>query len=502
MPNTADVIWTHADTAPGSIAIRAEDTVWTYAELRDRITTVMACLRDELSVGPGDRVLLVAPSVPEFAAAYYGIHAAGAIAVTANTMSTAPELEYIAGDAGVCAVLAWHAADGAVRQIAAILGVPCLRLDPELRGLTGREHVAAETPYPAAEDDTATLIYTSGTTGRPKGAELTHGNLTACARTFATVFDVGPEDRGGTALPLFHVFGQAAVMACTFHAGASLSLLSRFDPAALLAMIRRDRLTFVSGVPTMWNAMLRAADGVDPAAFASLRLASSGGASLPGEVLRAFEERFGCAIVEGYGLTETTAAATYHPLGLPAKPGFVGRALPGCELAVRDFDGKDLPPGEIGEIHIRGPIVMKGYWNRPDATAEALQDGWLRTGDLGAFDTEGDLRIAGRVKEMIIRGGYNVYPLEVEEVLYRHPDIVEAAVVGIPDEHYGEEIAAAIVLRPGATVDARALSDWARQQLSAYKVPRAFAIGGELPKGPSGKILKRALDPASFTIAP
>ncbi|MEV0102389.1 AMP-binding protein, partial [Nocardia sp. NPDC050789] len=338
MATTADVIWTHAATAPDRIAVRGdEDSVWSYADLRDRITAVLAHLRDDLGVGHGDRVLL----------------------------------------------------------------------EPELRGLLVANSTP-EQPYPVRDDDTATLIYTSGTTGRPKGAELTHGNLIACARTFATVFEVGPEDRGGTSLPLFHVFGQACVMAVTLYAGASLSLLSRFDPARLLAMIQRDRLTFVSGVPTMWNAMLRAADGLDRSGFESLRMASSGGASLPGEVLRTFQERFGCVIREGYGLTETAGAATYRPLDLPAKPGFVGRALPGCAIEVRDPDGKVLPPGEIGEIFLRGPVVMKGYRNSPDATGEALRDGWLRTGDLGSLDAEGDLRIAGRVKEMIIRGGYNV----------------------------------------------------------------------------------------------
>ncbi|MQY25824.1 class I adenylate-forming enzyme family protein [Nocardia aurantia] len=497
MSNTATAIWEHADHDPDRIALRGDDgTGWTYAQLRGHVAAVTTQLTAD-GIGPGDRVLFVAPSVPEFAAGYYGIHAAGAIAVTANTMSPAPELEYIARDTGVSAVLGWHAVAPAPERVAAALGVPYRALHPDLAGLPPA--AGPIRPHPTADDDTATIIYTSGTTGRPKGAQLSHGNFLACADAFRTVFDITADDRSGTALPLFHVYGQACVLGTAMRSGGSLSLLSRFDPERMLAMIGRDRLTFITGVPTMWNAMLHAAAAdIDPADFASLRQASSGGASLPGEVLEAFRNRFGCAISEGYGLTETTSAATYQPADRPAKAGSVGRPLPGIEIVIRDFDGAELPPGETGEIFIRGPVVTKGYWNRPEATAEALHEGWLRTGDLGVFDADGDLRIAGRVKEMIIRGGYNVYPLEVEEVLYRHPDIVEATVVGVPDEHYGEEVAAALTLRPGADFDPIALREWTKQQLSAYKVPRLFAVLDELPKGPSGKILKNALDSAIF----
>jgi long-chain acyl-CoA synthetase len=497
MSNTAEIIWAHADHRPGHVALRGDTGApWTYADLRHRIGTVAARLGAD-GIEPGDRVLLIAPSVPEFAAAYYGIHALGAIAVTANTMAPAPELEYIARDAGVRAVLSWHATTPGPAAAARALDVPLRSLHPDLADLPTVTEAGA--PRRTTDEDTATLIYTSGTTGRPKGAQLTHGNLIACGAGFARVFEITGDDRSGTGLPLFHVFGQACVMATTLQASGSLSLLSRFDPERMLAMIGRDRLTFVSGVPTMWNAMLRAAGtDLDPAGFASLRMASSGGASLPGEVLRAFEKRFGCEIREGYGLTETTGAATYQPLGRPIKPGSVGRALPGFGIAVRGPDGDDLPADEVGEIFVRGPAVMKGYWNRPEATADALRDGWLRTGDLGALDADGDLRIAGRAKELIIHGGYNVYPLEVEEVLYQHPDIVEAAVVGVPDEHFGEQVAAALTVRPGAHLDPAAVRDWVKQQLSAYKAPRLFAIVDELPKGPSGKILKRALDPAMF----
>ncbi|MEV0322864.1 long-chain fatty acid--CoA ligase [Streptomyces sp. NPDC050658] len=502
MPNAAASVWEHARSAPESVALRGEGAdSWSYGRLRERAAAVAGRLTEQ-GVRPGDRVLLVAPSVPEFAFAYYGILAAGAIAVTANTMATRRELTYIAQDAGARTVLGWHGITPAPEQAAAELALSYWELRQGLAGLPETDATGA--PHPVSADDTAALLYTSGTTGRPKGAQLTHGNLDACAEIFREVHGITSHDRAVTGLPLFHVFGQACVMATTMRAGGSLTLLERFRTPMMLALIQRDRPTFISGVPTMWNALLGAADGTD-ADFGGLRLASSGGASLPVEVMRAFEERFGCAIVEGYGLTETTGAATCHVAGGPAKPGYVGRALPGCAISVRDDEGRELPPGEVGEVHIKGPVVMKGYWNRPDATAEALHEGWLRTGDLGATDDEGDLRIVDRKKDLVIRGGYNVYPREVEEVLYEHPDIVEAAVVGVPDEHYGEEVAAVIALRPGAVLGEAELRAWAKERLSAYKVPHVVAVVDELPKGPTGKILKRAIDlalPASGAAVP
>ncbi|WP_042416716.1 AMP-binding protein [Streptacidiphilus anmyonensis] len=515
MSNAAQPVWDHAAATPDRTALNGTaGQSWTYAALRDHAAAVAARLR-AAGIGPGARVLLIAPSVPEFVAAYYGVLSAGAIAVTANTMATTPELEYIGTDAGISLVLGWHAVSPAPAAAAAAVGVPYWPLRPELDGLTppasGPEGPAAEpegsatapegpvtAPVDVAPDDTAAILYTSGTTGRPKGAMLTHGNLHACASIFEQVHRLGPDDRAGTALPLFHVYGQACVLATTMRVGASLSLLPRFEPQEMLALIRDRRLTTTAGVPTMWNALLHAAGDADPADFASLRLASSGGASLPGEVKRAFEERFGCTIMEGYGLTETTGSATVQVAERASAVGSVGAALPGCEIAVRALDGTELPAGGIGEVHVRGPVVMKGYWGRPEATAEVVRDGWLATGDLGLLDDAGELHIVDRKKDLVIRGGYNVYPREVEEVLYQHPDVVEAAVVGVPDDHYGEEVAAAIALRPGATADAAALRAWAKERLSAYKVPHLVAFVDALPKGATGKILKRAIDRAVF----
>ena len=440
-------------------------------------------------VAPGDRVLLVAPSVPEFPAAYYGLLAAGAAVVAVNPMATVSEIEYVLGDAGCVLAVAWHESAVAAERAAATMDIPFWSLHP-------REHAPEASPlarpHDAADEDTAVILYTSGTTGRPKGAELTHSNLISCSETYTDVLKVTQDDRLGTALPLFHVFGGAVVMGTAMRNGASLSLLTRFDPDATLKMIEKDRLTIFFGVPTMYNSLLQAVD--DAADLSSLRLCTSGGASLPEELMRAFKERFGVVILEGYALTETTGAATFNGLDRLRVSGSVGIALPGIEVRIVDDQGADVPVGEVGELIMRGPVVMKGYHGRPEATAEAIRDGWFHSGDLGTRSIDGDIRIVDRKKDLVIRGGYNVYPREVEEVLYQHPDVVEAAVLGIPDDHLGEEVAAAVALRPGVTVGADELRAWALERLSAYKVPRRWTFLDELPKGATGKILKRAID--------
>jgi long-chain acyl-CoA synthetase len=489
--NVAEPTWRHAAERPAAVALRAGEEEWSYERLRDEAARIAGGLA-AAGVEVGDRVLLVAPSVPEFVAAYLGIHVAGAVAVTPNVMSTVPELEYVALDAGCSLVIAWHEADGAATTVADAHGLPFYRLEPDLDA--GLDGPPVARPHDRSSDETAVILYTSGTTGAPKGAQITEGNLHACAEAFNEVLELSDEDRFGTALPLFHIFGQAVVLGSALVAGASVSLQARFDPAALIDLVRRDRITILAGVPTMYSAMVGAAPDAGPSDFASLRLAASGGASLPGEIIRRFEARFDCAILEGYGLTESTGAATFNGLRRERKVGSVGIALPGTEVRIAADDGRELAAGEIGEVLVKGPMVMKGYWNRPEATAQTLRDGWLRTGDLGRRDADGDIEIVDRLKEMIVRGGYNVYPREVEEVLYRHPDIVEAAVIGLPDEHFGEEVGAAIVLRSGAAPEPEEIRGWAKERLSAYKVPRLFAFAEELPKGATGKILKREID--------
>ncbi|MFD3592449.1 class I adenylate-forming enzyme family protein [Nocardia sp. NPDC058640] len=494
MANLFDPVRRHADTHPDSVALRGESdtpgevTAWTYHQLRSASVNYAAILV-ESGIAVGDRVLLVAPSVPEFVVAYLGIQVAGAVVVPVNTMSTQHEIDYVLEDAGCVLVIAWHTLEPAASAAAQARGVPVRTLRP------GADSGPASTEIRDRDlDDTAAILYTSGTTGRPKGAQLTVSNLLSAGEIGVACSRATRADRTGTALPLFHVFGQASVMMTTFTAGGSLSLLSRFDPAAMIAMLRRDQLTVMAGVPTMWNAMLHSASDADPTDFAQLRIAISGGACLPAAVIEQFEARFGCTILEGYGLTETTAFGTFNDLDRTPKVGSVGGATPFTQIQVRDDTGHPCAPTEIGEIYIRGETVMKGYWQRPSDTAAVLaDDGWFRTGDLGTTDTDGDLYIVDRLKDLIIRGGYNVYPSEVEQVLFAHPDIIEVAVIGVPDDHYGEEVAAIIVRHPRSPLTADDISTWSRARLSAYKTPRIIEFVDALPKGATGKILKRAI---------
>ena len=497
MDNVAAFVWDNAERGGGRIALRGSGRELTYAALRDAAAGVAGAVA-AAGVAQGDRVLLLAPSVPDFAAVYYGLLTGGAVVVTVNTMSTQTELEYILKDAACSLVIAWQDGDAAARAAASALDLPCWSVGPGLGlglGLDELPHARSVSgPVERALADTAVILYTSGTTGRPKGAEITHGNLRACAEAFTEVLALTEADRLGTGLPLFHIFGQAVVMGSVISVGAALSVLSPFAADAALALIRDEAITVFAGVPTMYNAMLHAGGDAGPADFASLRLCCSGGASLPAEVIRSFGQRFGAVLLEGYGLTETTGAATFNGLDRERKAGFVGIPLPGCEVKVVDDSGVEVPRGTPGEVLIKGPVIMARYWGRAEATAEAIRDGWLYSGDIGRMDEVGDLEIVDRKKDLVIRGGYNIYPREVEEVLYEHPDIVEAAVVGVPDDHYGEEVGAMVVLRPGATLQPDELRSWAKERLSAYKVPRLFAFVDTLPKGGTGKILKRAID--------
>lgn len=497
MANVIDFITRHAAAAPQSVAVRIDGDTWSYAQLRDAALAFGAGLQDA-GIAPGDRVLLAVPTVAEFYVAYLAIQAVGAIAVPVNTMSTAAEVAYYLREVGCSRAIAWHALGPAVQQAATAVGIPFQALPAMTPGNAVPAGARLAEVVDRGMGDTAAILFTSGTTGKPKGAQLTVGNITSGAEIGAGMIGMSPADRVGTALPLFHVFGQVSTSIGAFAGGCSVSLLTRFDPVAMIEMLRRDRLTIMAGVPTMWTAMLHAASDARPEDFASLRCVISGGASLPGEVARAFQAKFGCIVLEGYGLTETTAYGTFNRLEKGPKIGYVGSAIPRCQVEVRDADDKVCPPRVVGEVYIKGPVVTPGYWNRPDATAEVLHDGWFRTGDLGETDEEGDLRIVDRAKDLIIRGGYNVYPGEVEEVLYQLPQVVEAAVVGVPDQYYGEEVAAVLVIKPGMTLDAAAVEAWARERLSAYKIPRIVQFVDALPKGASGKILKRAIDRAAL----
>ena len=384
MASLSDGVLEHAAGRPDAIAVRGPDSVYTYGQLKDGILAYAGMLR-ERGIERGDRVLFICPSVPEFAVAYLGVNAVGAIALPANPLCTETELGYYIEDGGCRMVIAWDGISQAGRAAAAAAGIDFVALTT---GANVSEGTPLESPVDLDRDDVACLLYTSGTTGRPKGAELTVNNLNEAARISNQLGDESPEDRAGTSLPLFHVFGQASVLLACLRAGAALSLRPTFHPKDFIDMIVDDELTIVAGVPTMWNAMLHVPDDVKEGAFDNLRLAVSGGASLPREITQAFQRRFGCMILEGYGLTETCGAATFSRPGVTAPEGTVGMAVYDCDVEVRDHDGAAVPTGERGEVYIRGPVVMRGYWNRPDATAETIVDGWLKTGDIGEMDAD------------------------------------------------------------------------------------------------------------------
>jgi len=490
MENLSSVLVQAAARHGARPALRLDGLVLSYAELSDaagRMTALLAAL----GVAPGDRVAIMLPNVPAFPIAFYGALGAGGIAVPMNPLLKSREVAYYLGDSGAKVLFAWHTAAGEAAKGAADTGAQVIEVtEPDLATLLAG--LAPVTPITdQAGDDDAVILYTSGTTGRPKGAELTHASLSRNAElTTSTLLLAGPEDVVMGCLPLFHVFGLTCGLNATVVAGASLTLLPRFDPGKALEIIGRDRVTIFEGVPTMYAAMLHHPDRAD-AEVSSLRTCISGGAAMPLEIMRGFEQVFGCIILEGYGLSETSPVASFNHPHKQRKPGTIGTPFEGVQMRVVDADGAALPVGEVGEIVIRGHNVMKGYWGKPEATAQAIPDGWFRTGDLAKVDDDGYFFIVGRKKDLIIRGGYNVYPREVEEVLHEHPAVAEVAVVGIPHAELGEEVGAAVQLKPGAEAGPAELRAFARERVAAYKYPRHVWLVRELPKGPTGKILHR-----------
>jgi long-chain acyl-CoA synthetase len=358
-----------------------------------------------------------------------------------------------------------------------------------LRGSPRFELVATD------PNDTAVILYTSGTTGRPKGAELTHFNLFMCCEVGATrLIDVREDDVSLAVLPLFHSFGQSNVMNTMFYAGGTITMVPRFDPAKVLEVIERDRVSIFAGVPTMYFALLNHPDAARYDA-SSLRLCISGGAAMPGEVMTAFEQKFGVTVLEGYGLSETAPTASFNRSPEERKFLSVGKPVWGVEMKVFDDQDEELPSGRenVGEIVIRGHNVMKGYFKKPEATAETMRKGWFHTGDMGYVDEDGFFFIVDRKKEMIIRGGFNVYPREIEEVLYAHPAVAAAAVIGVPDDRLGEEVKAVVQLKRGQTASEEELIAYCKERVAAYKYPRSVQFMDQLPVGPTGKILKKEL---------
>jgi long-chain acyl-CoA synthetase len=474
-------------------ALRLDDTVVSYDALNEGATRVAGLLKDR-GLEPGDRVGIMLPNVPYFGAVYYGALRAGGVVVPVNVLLKGREVAFYLADSGAKVLVAWHGFADAAFEGAQAAGADTIIVEPG-----DFEQLLADAPR-APEDverdgsATAVILYTSGTTGTPKGAELTHSNLLENCRHGGTeLMRVSQDDVILGALPLFHSFGQTCCLNTAVRAGACLTLIPRFEPGKALEIIQRDRVTIFDGVPTMYHAMLHHADRTRYD-VSGLRMCVSGGSAMPVEVMRGFEDAFGCIVLEGYGLSETSPVASFNHPERERKPGSIGTPIHGVEMEVVDDDGNDLPLGEVGEIAIRGHNVMKGYWNRPDATDKVLKGGWLLTGDMARVDDDGYFFIVDRKKDMIIRGGFNVYPREIEEVLYEHPAVFEVAVVGVADEAMGEEVGAAITLRPGADASAYEIRAFVKERVAACKYPRPIWFVDALPKGATGKILKRDIE--------
>jgi long-chain acyl-CoA synthetase len=473
-------------------ALKLDDTVVNYAVLNEGATRIAGLLKEK-GVAPGDRVGIMLPNVPYFGVVYYGILRAGGVVVPMNVLLKGREVAFYLRDSGAKFVFAWHDFGEAASAGAEEAGAELIDVKPGEFEQLVMAAPRAEEDEPRESSDTAVILYTSGTTGTPKGAELTHENLILnCSVTAKTLIDVSEEDIVLGALPLFHSFGQTCGLNAAVAHGACLTLIPRFEPVKALEIIARDKVTVLEGVPTMYHAMLNA-PGHEDADTSSLRVCVSGGSAMPVEVMKTFEQTFDCIILEGYGLSETSPVASFNHPDKERKAGSIGTPIKGVEMAVFDEDDKPVAQGEVGEIVIRGHNVMKGYWGREDATEEVMRGGWFHSGDMATQDADGYYFIVDRKKDMIIRGGYNVYPREIEEVLYANPSIAEAAVIGKPDDKLGEEVVAVITLKPGADVTPEDVIAYCKERLAAYKYPREVRIVDALPMGPTGKILKKEL---------
>ena len=494
--NLASIVTESAAREPATVAVRLGEFELTYAELDDRSARLAALLRGK-GLQQGDRVGVMLPNILEFPIAYYGVLRAGGVVVPMNVLLKRREIAFYLEDSSAKLLLAWHGFGEEAQAGAEEAGAELIEVEPEsFAELLGDQEPDADLAD-SEESDTAVILYTSGTTGKPKGAELTHLNLHRNAEIASeTTCEIKQGDVVLGSLPLFHSFGQTVSMNASMRVGATLTLLPKFDPGEALEIMQRDGVTHFYGVPTMYGALLHH-PGREDCDTSSLRICITGGASMPVEVLRGFEEAFECELLEGYGLSETSPVASSNHPGRPRKPGSIGTPLREVEMKVVDEDDNEVAQGEVGEIVIRGHNVMKGYWQRPDATEEAMRGGWFHSGDMGRVDEDGYFFIVDRKKDLIIRGGYNVYPREVEEVLYEHPKIREAAVLGVPHDEWGEEIGAAIVLHEGEELSPEEVSAYVKERIAAYKYPRIVWFMDDLPKGPTGKILKREIETPS-----
>jgi long-chain acyl-CoA synthetase len=513
MINIAANLERNAALLPEKVAIHFGPQAITYAQLNAVANRVANGLKAR-GIGKGDKVVLSCPNLPYFPIVFYGILKAGAVVVPINVLLKGSEIAYHLQDAGAKAYFCFegtpdlpmgaegHAGFRETKcphfiMITADPAKPASIQGVETLGMLMKEQSAEGELVLTDANDTAVILYTSGTTGKPKGAELTHANIAMNVMVSHGVLRQTADDVHLIVLPLFHSFGQTVQMNAALMAGATLVLLPRFDPDAAFKLMQDHKVTIFCGVPTMYIALLNLPGATErhdlKAIAATLRVCASGGAAMPVEVMKQFEERFSVKILEGYGLSETSPVATFSYLEFERIPGCVGKAIMGTDVRIVDAEGKPVPVGTEGEIVIRGHNVMKGYYNRPEATAEAIRNGWFHSGDIGRMDEKGNVFIVDRLKDMIIRGGFNVYPRELEEVLMTHEAIAQVAVVGVPHATHGEEVKAVVVLKAGKTATTDEIVAWCKQRMASYKYPRVVAIVEAMPMTATGKVLKREL---------
>jgi long-chain acyl-CoA synthetase len=505
--NLATILAESTKEHPQKPAIVLGDTVMPYAMV-DGFARRFAGAIKALGIKPGQHIALMLPNVPHFTIAYFGGHYASCPIVPMNVLLTPDEIAYHLTDSDAAAVVVWEmflpqaqAAFARVDSCKHLIVCKADRSDitaPE-GALNFTAMIASATPVdevPATSpEDTAVILYTSGTTGRPKGAELTHFNLFFNSYFVRTsLMPMTPAEVALATLPLFHSFGQTVIQNAVLGAGGTIVLLPRFDPESAFALMQKHRVSLFAGVPTMYFALLNFS-GAEKFDVSSLRICASGGSAMPVEVMSAFDKKYGVNVIEGYGLSETSPVASFNTLDKPKKAGSIGRPVWGIDFKLTDDQGRTIrDPNVPGEIAIRGHNIMKGYYKKPEANAESLKDGWFFTGDVAQRDEEGFYFIVDRKKDMIIRGGFNVYPREIEEVLYAHPAVAEAAVLGMPHESHGEEVRAVIAKRPGHdAVTPADIIAYCKERLAAYKYPRVVEFMDTLPKTATGKILKREL---------
>jgi len=504
--NLATILRVSARKYPKKPAIIVGDTQLPYEAVHAYAQKLAGALA-KLGIRRGQHVALMLPNVPHFTIAYYAAHYLGCPVVPLNVLLTADEIAYHLTDSDAVALVAWEGffeqAQAAFSRVDTCKTLIVGRANPadtsapegahNMMALTATGEPVLDLPD-TMPDDTAVILYTSGTTGRPKGAELTHFNLFYNAEYCATrLMPLTPDTVSLVVLPLFHSFGQTVVMNGGLRVGGTLVLLPRFDPKATLELMHKYRVTYFAGVPTMYFALLNYPEA-SQYDLSSLKYCAAGGAAMPVEVMKAFDEKYRVNILEGYGLSETSPTASFNVLDRPKKAGSIGVPLEGVEFKLIDEKGATVTePMVPGEICIKGPNVMKGYYKKPEATAESIKDGWFTTGDIAHRDADGYYFIVDRKKDMIIRGGFNVYPREIEEVLYAHPAVLEAAVIGVPHQSHGEEVKAVLALKPGQKATAEDIIAYTKEKLAAYKYPRIVEFRDSLPKTATGKILKREL---------